>query len=466
MWLVSQDPAYLDKARAILRSQVAAAPYYGAPPLFDATEYYNQRAHIVAGLALAHDLLHGAVPADELRALEGALLVLGSEQFATRSPCWWGTISTGSNFTGNNGAAVGLAGLSLYGDVPGVVPALWLARGSQLVRSYAHEGFDETGAGSEGVLYGNYGLRIPSYFAAARMRAGAPSPLADPNVRRQQEWVVYELLPGGGALNPLNDARYSELNETHLTWASTFGADPRLAVALVLDAWDAGRGEVGEPIATVLWHRDVDPAFSPEATLPLAKAFPGRGLVHVRSGWAPEDLMLSFEARQRDWGEGVHQNQDVNSFTLYADGGRLVTDSGYANWLEKMIYANYEGAKSSTTPAHNYLVADGRSQDFHGKGRLRRFATTAIVGDPGTLDVAVGDARLAYLVNQPARADRYVLHVRADGGAADYVVVGDAFRQNGNPHTYQWVPAHRPGQPDQRPRATRLGRGAVPHDDT
>ncbi len=436
VWRVTGEPVYLDKARAILRAQVATLAY-GAPLVYDATEYYNKRAHILNGLALAYDLLHGSIPAAELDQLRAAVVLLGTEHFAHALSAWWGTISTASNFTGNNGAALGMAGLALWGDVP-VLPQLWVARGRQLVASYTRAGFDTTGAGLEGVLYGNYGLRIPSYFSTALERAGGGNPLLDPNVRRQQEWVAYELLPGGGALNPLNDARYYELNETHLTWATRFGADPRLA-AWAWHQWADPTGELGEPIATVLWYEPPDPGFTPEQVLPLAAAFGGRGLVHVRSGWGGDDLMASFESRQNDFGEGVHQNQDVNAFTLYAEGARLATDSGYANYVEQLVTGlDIEGARSSETEAHNAIEVDGRSQDFLGKGHLRLFASTASLGDPGVLDVASGDAQSAYLVLQPQQATRWFLHVREDDGGPGYVVVADAFRQDGRPHTYEW----------------------------
>jgi hypothetical protein len=151
--------------------------------------------------------------------------------------------------------------------------------------------------------------------------------------------------------------------------------------------------------------------------------------------------MAAFEARQNDWGEGVHQNQDVNSFVLYAHDARLVVDSRYANWLAKTTAGDREAARTSETEAHNYLVADGRSQDFHGKGRLRSFASTADdVGETDGLDIALGDARTAYLTAQPDQAERVFLHVRADRRSATpaYLVVADRFRQDGGEHDHTW----------------------------
>ena len=431
VWLLTGDREYLDKAKRLMNLQIATVPNYGASEVFDATEYYNTRAHILQGLALAWDWLYNDLTEVERAMLLSALATLGSEHFAHSLSAWWGTISTGSNFTGNNGAAVGIAGLATWGELPHA--PLWVARGRQLVSSYFGEGFDDTGAGYEGVLYGNYGLRIPTYFSAALELAGADNPLHHPKIRRQPRWVAYEVLPGGGALNPLNDARYYDLNPTHMLWASKNGADPNLAGWIWKSVADrvAPAGWVAEPVAAMLWFEEPDPNFSPEQMLPLSQAFRGRGLVHARSGWDAGDLMTSFESRHNDWGEGVHHNQDVNSFTLYSHGARLVVDSGYANYIERLVLdRDPDGARSSETEGHNYIEADGRSQDFYGKGRLH----TAVSGD--WIDVAGGDARSAYMTLQPDEANRWFVHQRSPDGGPGYLVLADRFRQGLGDHEY------------------------------
>ena len=393
VWLLTGEEKYLTKAKAYLLAVAAAAPNYGANEVFDATEYYNTRGHVLNGLALAWDWLYPGLNDTERALLLSTITVLGTEHFIHSLTAWWGTVSTGSNFTGNNGASVGMAGLATIGDLP--FADLWLARGRQLVSSYFQEGFDATGAGSEGVLYGNYGMRIPTYFGAALDGAGLPNPLLHPKIRSHPRWVAYEVLPGGGALNPLNDARYTELNPTHMLWASSHGADPDLAGWIWRNVSDRVTGGVGvaEPVAALLWHREPHDGFVPSDILALSKQFRGRGLMHVRSGWEAGDLMASFESRHNDWGEAIHQNQDVNSFTMYSHGARFVIDSGYANYLEQLLLGqDVEAARSSETEAHNYIEVDGRSQDFFGKGRLH----AAVSGS--WIDVAGGDARPAYMV--------------------------------------------------------------------
>ncbi|HUF31702.1 MAG TPA: heparinase II/III family protein [Acidimicrobiales bacterium] len=438
-WQITGDDVYLEKARGLLQYVVATAPDHGAPREPGVDEFYIQRAHRLNGFALAYDLLHPGFTAEERAQLLGVVTALGQQQFGHAATAWWGTTSSGSNIGAVNAASLATAGLALWHEVPEA--RAWVVRGEQLTRAYFHEGFDSEGAGIEGVLYGNYGMRVPTFLNHALRQTGHPGIDRVGGVDRQQEWVAYEVLPGGGAVNPINDARYYEFNPYFTLWSGTHGDTPALSRWIHDEVRLKGpRAAVDASMPTILWYEEADPDFDPSSMLPLAKAFPGRGLVHVRSGWDEGDLMASFESRQNDWGESVHQNQDVNSFVLYAEGARLVVDSRYANWLAKTAGGDAEAGRTSETEAHNYLVADGRSQDFLGKGDLRAFASTAgEVGETGGLDIAVGDARKAYMTDQPQRAERVFLHVREGrGGTGDYVVVADRFEQGGGDHDHTW----------------------------
>jgi hypothetical protein len=309
------------------------------------------------------------------------------------------------------------------------------------MRSAFVAGYDPAGAGIEGVLYSNYGMRIPTLFAEALTRAGHPGLLSLPGIARQQTWFAMSVLPGGGAVNPLNDCRYYEINPVLTTWSIAHGATPGISRWLFDNMIrKVPGGSVGEQIPTMLWYEPSTPADDPMLQLPLTARYRMRGLVEARSGWGADDLESSFEARQTGWGEGVHLNQDVGQVTLYAHGAKLVVDSRYANWLEKTTSQDTEAARSSESEAHNVVVADGRSQDFFGTGRLLGAASTARLGAPGSVDVAYADARAAWLTDQPERADRTWLHVRSRGTGADatpaYVVTADRFTQGGGDHTY------------------------------
>ena len=281
VWHLTGDGKYLAKAKQLLSYVVATAPDYGTPLEPGVDEFYIQRAHRLAGLALAYDVLYPGLDDTERLLLRSAIVDLGGQHLVHGATAWWATISVGSNITGNNAAAIGVAGLALWHDDPDA--RLWVLRSDQLVRSFLHEGHDSGGAGNEGILYSNYGLRIPTYLASGLVRAGGVNPFLTSAVAKQQEWFAYEVLPGGGAVNPLNDARYYEINPTHLTWAGRYGTNPRLARWI----WDEfqtkapGGPRLGETFATLLWFEPEDPAYRPERDLPLAV------LPRARSGPCP-----------------------------------------------------------------------------------------------------------------------------------------------------------------------------------
>jgi hypothetical protein len=466
-WHITGDSRYLDQARQLLQYAVTLTPDYGAPIEPGVDEYYIQRAHRLNGFALAYDLLHDALSPIELLQLRLIVEVLGRQHLVHANTAWWGLVSAGSNIGGNNAAALGTAALALWHEDPDA--PVWLLRAEQIVRGYYHDGFDREGAGIEGVLYGNYGLRIPTFLGHALGRAGHDGAFDAGGLPGHERWYAYEVLPGGGAVNPLNDARYYEINPTHTTWQSTFGADPELSRWLfdnLTRKVPSAGPNVGEVLATLLWAEPSDPDFDPSDVLPLAEGYTDLGLVHVRSGWKADDLMASFLVRQTDWGEGVHQNHDVGQLTLYSDGAKLITDSRYANWLSKVTALDPTAAATSESAAHNLVLADGRTQDFFGKGDLVAFASTTEVGRAGAVDLAVADARLAWLLEQPERADRYFLHVRAGPGTPDYVVVADRLRQGGGDHSYTSY-LHTDWRNDARvdpsdPGSVRIESGEVP----
>lgn len=437
VWHITQDDRYLAIARQLLQYALGASPDYGAPLEPGVDEFYIQRAHRLHGFALAYDLLHPGLTPIERTQLRLIVETLGAQHFVHADTAWWGLVSAGSNIGANNAAALGTAGLALWHDNPLV--RTWVLRGEQIVRGYFFEGFDPEGAGIEGVLYGNYGMRIPTFLGHALERAGVDGFFEQGGVDHQQEWFAHEVLPGGGAVNPLNDARYFEINPVFTTWSMSHGDTPALSRWLfehMIRRVPGGGRNLGELVPTLLWYQPPVDGFDPSQQTRLAEDFASRGLVHVRSGWADDALLATFEARQSDWGEEVHRNQDVGQFTLYSDGAKLIVDSRYGNWLSKLTGLDTGALATSESAGHNLVVADGRSQDFFGKGDLVGFASTARQDAPGSVDLAHGDARLAWMVGQPRVADRFFLHVRADGGAPDYVVVADRFVQDGGPHRY------------------------------
>jgi hypothetical protein len=127
-----------------------------------------------------------------------------------------------------------------------------------------------------------------------------------------------------------------------------------------------------------LWY---DPAVRPQPPegLPLHRCFPNQGLVILRSGWGPEDVVFSFTcapagghagraavlAGDERMGNGItHVHARANSFDLFVNGNYLAIPPGYGerpSTSENTL--TIEGAAQRLNP--RYAAALVR-QDFQG----------------------------------------------------------------------------------------------------
>ena len=84
---------------------------------------------------------------------------------------------------------------------------------------------------------------------------------------------------------------------------------------------------------------------------PLSRIFASRGSVALRSGWQPEDTVVSI--RVGPWFN--HEHHDQGSFRVAAHGEELIGEAGYADYYKDPHYADY----FTQAPAHNTVVIDG-----------------------------------------------------------------------------------------------------------
>ena len=194
------------------------------PLVYDATEYYNKRAHLLNGFALAYDWLHNDLTADERRSCSGRCSSSVASSSSTRWPRRGGERSpparTSPATTARRSAWPGSPfGATCRGSRR--VDRTRIAAGAQLL----HRGIRRDRRRLRRHPLRQLRASDPD-TVLRRARAGrAANPLRHPRPP-QHEWFAYEVLPGGGALNPLNDARYYELNEVHLTWATALRPEP------------------------------------------------------------------------------------------------------------------------------------------------------------------------------------------------------------------------------------------------
>lgn len=188
---------------------------------------------------------------------------------------------------------------------------------------------------------------------------------------------------------------------------------------------------------TAFYHPvGMQPSGPVESGVPLVQVYPRRGLVNLRTGWGPDDLMFSFSSGP--FFPTTHGQSDENSFHLYAFGEWFARDTGGRS---RAAY---------TAEAHNAVLIDGRGQASSSgsngvDGRLVAF------GDHPAYTYLLGDAKSAYDRNthggsgvRVGRADRHVLYVKAqdatdDQGPLPYFILYDDIQHHYGESNYTWL---------------------------
>jgi hypothetical protein len=163
---------------------------------------------------------------------------------------------------------------------------------------------------------------------------------------------------------------------------------------------------------------------------PLSRIFPARGSAVLRSGWRPEDTVISL--RVGPWFN--HEHHDQGSFRVAAYGEELVAEAGPADYYRDPHYPDY----FTEAPAHNTVVIDDdpfSQEDYDGRywSSFQNFAKfERHVFSPGidylaaNLAPAYGDASE---VNRLGREYLFVM--------PDILIVHDRI-EAATPHVYSW----------------------------
>ena len=241
-----------------------------------------------------------------------------------------------------NIACIGFVGLGLLALCLRSAELLDEDRAARAVEAGKHrallfleKGHDGDGAFFEGPGYGAGTLHYLAPFAWALARCGDRSLVEHEGWLHIMEGFAYELVPGTGKLNPLNDC-----NEvSNIDWLALIATEHRSGLAQwvwqkIVDPFGSPTYEPPNAFWTALVTRYLlfyDPTVEPEpperSGLPTVKYFRNRGLVDVRTGWDDEDLLLSFICDV--FPSGGHRQADRNHFALHALGESFAIDSGY-----------------------------------------------------------------------------------------------------------------------------------------
>lgn len=381
-------------------------------------------------LDMGHATLMPAIACHAVRPLmtrvERAEIVAYFEPFFYRalSHRYNGMAHPGHNFAPVGFGGVGLLALALWEDVPRERRAA-LIETLAWAEAYARFTLDTVGgsdgAAVEGSAYGSASLRYLALFAEGLRRRCGRDLFAHPGWGRFARYLMLETLPGGGAFNNFNDNHYA----THTGFWPLVARRSGDAVAdwvwlhhegLVRRRNAEERGQRWSDIPYVLLFREPKhDALQPEAAgIRTVHFFKDQHHWVARTGWAPNDLHVSFQCTRGR--AGGHQQMDRLNFTVYALGERFAIDSGYG--LERIPGATEVRRLGKLPESHNQVLVDG-------KGQIQTVAANAgriiCAGSRGAWAWAVGDAVGAYEGLLCAR--RGILARRA--AAAPVIVIVD-----------------------------------------
>lgn len=311
--------------------------------------------------------------------------------------------------------------------------------------AYQHSAFDQDGVCYEG---GSYAGAILTVYAFAKMlaRSGRGNLLRDPFWEKYLHYQLYELLPGGGRLNNLNDCedRSGTVQPGLFLMGDEKGAIvPWLARQIDLhpsrkacdekDWNDTINTLFGLMLPVWLWEwRDDATVRTPqELGFPPSHCFPQRGIASMRTGWGADDILLSHKCGLEPHGQ--HRQSDQNHIALYARGEKLLVDEGYGQ-PGIMSPSRY----FSQADVHNLVIVDGKEPNpllqWGGQagGRIVDWLHTP------DYDTSLGDATPAHLlqsaVNKSLRRVVFVRNTPHPFAIVIDEVVADA---SGNDHEYE-----------------------------
>ena len=269
--------------------------------------------------------------------------------------------------------------------------------------------------------------------------------LTNNRFERIPEYLAYELAPGRGYVNPVNDA--------HVPSGSMAGSLPLMGTERgAILPWLAGQldlhpsrietwlGEVrlgqrlNAPLAEtllyfLLWWRDDAPVRRPdELGYPPARLFKDRGLASMRTGWGDEDWLVSHVCGRHH--HAGHRQGDANHVSFYALGECFLTDAGYGDLATQTDTTARVDRWFGETSSHNCVLIDGQHQrGTHptpgwAEGELLDFQHTA------EWDSTLGDASSCTGPDHRVRCSlRRVALVRS--GPAPFLAVVDVNEKDG-----------------------------------
>jgi len=371
------DPRYLAAAKQYMDAAVSY-PVWGyswSKPNVDLAA-----AHLLYGMGLAYDLLYSDFTPAERTKYRACIALHGNLMYAAFAPKPGRRWSYSQNHTFIPMAGLGVAAYAVYGEVPEAAQWAALARAifDRVLATYSKDGYYY-----EGFEYWIFSTPWLVHYLDALEHAAGQNLFDQPGLRQTHLYAAFSLTPGGQTMfdfgdvfeGPVTRAQKGEDYERshpqdhfetnyNLLYdlAARFQSEEIQGVA----DWMRAQGHTAqEEWWTLAWRNPSLPS-KPIEALPPWHWFRDHDVAYWRSGWDADATAIAFKCgppeghvttelqhRLPDWNlEDGHTHPDANSFIVWAHGGYLSGDSGYAGVPH--------------TADHNTLLVDGRGQGNEG----------------------------------------------------------------------------------------------------
>jgi len=383
-------------------------------------ESYYPVGELGVRAALCYDVVYPLLSPEERKAVQDGLLrnciIPVYQEYVVENRIPSGT----SNWIGNSTSGALSSLLAIYGDNPDhgdCEPYLsgLLTKLEEHIRST----LDTSGAWGEGIGYQSFAYSnvLPTITALTRV---LHTDITTPALLRSSLYFLYN--NSRSDIFDVGDSHASLSTLSSFAWISSKTDDPLFRRLY--------RTSPRDHALDFLFGRENGLATSPD-TLPTSKLFPDIGGAVFRSGWAPDDLVMSF----RCGAFFNHQHFHQGSFQLGAFGETLVPEAGVAHYYNDPWYPLY----FTQAAGHNTVLLDGnpgsqRSGDYlhfvkaaDERALMREFVASDYYG------AATGELHALYRGNLKL-FERNIIFMRPE-----YFVVFDRLRSSGKPHDYNWL---------------------------
>jgi len=329
--------------------------------------------------------------------------------------------------------------VALYGDVPDwssrFGPAL-----AELVVTYERmlEGlFPGDGSEAEPAGYEHFAMEGLSWGMGA-LHALDIRPRGFEKMMKAFWWLRYARVSPDLLLDT-GDSGHGLPALSGFAWGAEFAGDPALRAFYDTATEESlkgvfGSGHAGQKSEQAPGLLDLvcctQPAEAPPQP-PLSRIFPGRGSAVLRSGWQPDDTVISL--RVGPWFN--HEHHDQGSFLAAAYGEELIAEAGYADYYRDPHYPDY----FTQAPAHNTVIIDDDAfsqEDYDGRywAAFQSFARIERHVFSRGIDYLAANLAPAYAdSSQVNRLEREYVYIKPR-----ILIVHDHV-EAATPHSYSWL---------------------------